>query len=239
MKYTKARYLRSANTALGTLVLLLLVITTGCGNKSDKEVKDVQLNNAMDSFSYAYGLLIAEHAKDKTHWDGINHKAFRQAIMETLKTDSARMMNAQDAKTLLEAYDATMATRYVAAIMEENKSEKGINVTPSGMQYKVISEGKGDLPQLGDSVEFHYDINLHGEPTRWSSREMGKPDRKLFSKEIMLPGIDEALGMMKAGSEWELTLPPSLAFGEKGFQDVPPYSIVEVKLTLIEVYKNN
>lgn len=238
MKFTKAQSLKSTSTAFGLLVLFTMAIFQSCGDKSGK-VKDVELTTEVDSMSYAYGLMVSRFLKDVKHWDGVNHEVFKQAMMDILANDTPMVMDIEYAETTLDKYDEKMSVRYVASTMEENKAKEGVNTLPSNLQYKVISEGSGPVPQLGDSVEIHYEIGLYGEEILYSTRQMGVPQKDLYTNEMMFPGIVEALGKMKAGSEWELTVPPKLAFGETGTRAIPPYSILTVKLTLIEVYKNN
>lgn len=239
MKYTKAQYLRSTNTAFVLAALFVGFLFQNCGDRSGGKVKDVELTSDVDSFSYAYGMMISRFLKDVKHWDGINHEVFEQAVREYLENDSSSVMNEESAESLVNVYDKKMAVRYVANAMEENKAKEGVNTMESGLQYKVISEGEGVQPQLGDSVEIHYDISLYGGEILFSSRQMGQPQKMLYTNEIMFPGMVEALAGMKSGSEWELTVPPKLAFGDQGAQSIPPYSILQVNLTLIEVYKNN
>ena len=98
--------------------------------------------------------------------------------------------------------------------LEENKQKEGVVTLPSGLQYRVIIEGNGPLPRATDTVECHYKGTLIDGTVFDSSYQRGKPET--FQVGGVIQGWIEALQMMKVGSKWELTIPPDLAYGDRG-----------------------
>ena len=85
---------------------------------------------------------------------------------------------------------------------------------PSGLQYRVIVEGDGPMPKATDTVECHYKGSLIDGTVFDSSYQRGQP--ATFQVGGVIQGWIEALQMMKVGSKWELTIPPDLAYGDRG-----------------------
>ena len=98
--------------------------------------------------------------------------------------------------------------------LEANKQKEGVLTLPSGLQYRVIIEGDGPLPKATDTVECHYKGTLIDGTVFDSSYQRGKP--ATFQVGGVIQGWIEALQMMKVGSKWELTIPPDLAYGDRG-----------------------
>ncbi len=98
--------------------------------------------------------------------------------------------------------------------LEENAKKEGVVVTESGLQYEVITVGKGDLPGLTAKVKTHYHGTLVDGTVFDSSYERGQPAE--FPVNGVIAGWTEALQLMPVGSKWKLTIPYSLAYGEQG-----------------------
>ena len=88
------------------------------------------------------------------------------------------------------------------AFLEENKTQEGVVVLPSGLQYKVITAGKGAIPALTDRVKVHYRGTLIDGTEFDSSYKTGQP--ATFGLMGVIPGWTEALAMMPTGSKWML-----------------------------------
>lgn len=109
-----------------------------------------------------------------------------------------------------------------AAFLAENKKKPGIKTldvklpdgTTAEMQYKVITEGTGAIPKSNDTVSVNYRGTLIGGKEFDNSAKRGQPAKLQVNRVVR--GWTEALGMMKAGSKWELYLPPTLAYGDQG-----------------------
>jgi FKBP-type peptidyl-prolyl cis-trans isomerase FklB len=100
------------------------------------------------------------------------------------------------------------------AFLEANKNKKGVTVLPDGLQYKIITEGKGKKPQLSDVVVVNYAGKLINGTEFDSSYKRGEP--ATFPVGAVIPGWVEVLQMMPVGSKWEVYIPSDLAYGEQG-----------------------
>jgi FKBP-type peptidyl-prolyl cis-trans isomerase FklB len=99
------------------------------------------------------------------------------------------------------------------AFLASNKSKPGVVVLPSGLQYKIITAGKGAKPSKEDTVTVDYTGKLINGTVFDSSEKTGKP--ATFKVTQVIPGWTEALQLMPAGSTWELYIPANLAYGER------------------------
>ena len=98
------------------------------------------------------------------------------------------------------------------AFLKGNATKEGVIVLDSGLQYKVIKEGQGKQPALGEMITVHYiGKNIDGA-IFGSSHTTGEGKPEQFKLEKMIPGWLEALPMMKEGAKWELYIPFQLAF---------------------------
>src|SRR5690606_25044837 len=98
--------------------------------------------------------------------------------------------------------------------LEENAKKEGIQALDSGLQYKVITAGKGQSPSAEDTVRVHYTGKLIDGTTFDSSVARGEPAE--FGVSQVIPGWREALQAMKVGDKWMLYIPPQLAYGAQG-----------------------
>jgi FKBP-type peptidyl-prolyl cis-trans isomerase FklB len=95
-----------------------------------------------------------------------------------------------------------------------NKTKEGVVTLPSGLQYKILTEGKGPKPVAGDTVVCQYRGTLIDGTEFDSSYKRGQP--ATFPVSRVIKGWTEALELMPVGSKWELFIPPDLAYGDRG-----------------------
>lgn len=100
------------------------------------------------------------------------------------------------------------------AFLEENKKKEGVKTLPSGLQYKVITEGSGRSPKESDTVTVNYRGTFVDGTEFDSSYKRGEP--ATFPVKGVIPGWVEALPLMKEGAKWQLFIPSGLAYGETG-----------------------
>jgi FKBP-type peptidyl-prolyl cis-trans isomerase len=100
------------------------------------------------------------------------------------------------------------------AFLAANKSKEGVKTTASGLQYKIITEGKGEKPKATDTVKVNYRGTLVDGTEFDSSYKRGEPIT--FPVNGVIPGWTEALQLMPVGSKWQLFIPSNLAYGEQG-----------------------
>ena len=157
-------------------------------------------------------------------------------IIATTYTDN-KMKSVKEA-SLLERFGENKAAG--EKFLEENKAKEGVVTTESGLQYKVITEGKGQVPTSTDKVKVHYKGTLI-DGTEFDSSysrkdKDGNPQPSTFRANQVIKGWTEALTMMPIGSKWELYIPQELAYGSLDKGTIPPFStlIFEVELLSIE-----
>ena len=118
-----------------------------------------------------------------------------------------------------------------------NKSKQGVVTLPDGLQYKVLVKGKGPKPTANDVVTVDYAGKLINGTEFDSSYKRGQPIS--FPVSGVIPGWTEALQMMRVGSTWELYIPASLAYGERGAPPaIGPNETLIFKVNLIDIKKD-
>jgi len=101
------------------------------------------------------------------------------------------------------------------AFLEENKTKDRVNVLASGLQYKVLREGKGmDHPTVSTPCECHYAGRLIDGTEFDSSYKRGSPTT--FAPNQVIKGWTEAMQLMVEGDKWEMYIPWELAYGASG-----------------------
>ena len=120
------------------------------------------------------------------------------------------------------------------AFLKENATKPDIKTTKSGLQYKVIKEGKGAKPLANSEVVVHYEGKLLDGTVFDSSYSHGQP--ATFPLNQVIPGWTEALQLMTEGSTYELYIPPELAYGQFGVPNsIEPNSVLNFKVELIKI----
>lgn len=120
------------------------------------------------------------------------------------------------------------------AFLAENKKKPGVKTLPSGLQYKVLTEGAGKSPKATDSLVAHYRGTLLDGKEFDSSYKRGEP--MTFVLNQMIPGWIEGLQLMKEGAKWQLFIPSTLGWGDRGAgQDIGPNATVMFEVELIKV----
>ena len=120
------------------------------------------------------------------------------------------------------------------AFLKENAKKDSIITTASGLQYKVLVKGDGDVPQLSDKVQVHYEGRLiDGTVFDASAKHGDKPAE--FQPDQVIKGWTEALTMMPVGSKWQLYIPQELAYGERNMGNIKPYSALIFDVELVGI----
>ena len=141
-------------------------------------------------------------------------------------------------KEMMEKQKAMMEKQKEKGIkfLAENKKKEGVKTTDSGLQYIVITEGKGDSPIDDDTVSVDYVGTLIDGTEFDSSYKRGKPVS--FPVNGVIKGWTEALKLMKPGSKLKLFIPSELAYGERGMGGViGPNETLIFEVELKEVKK--
>ncbi|MDH5527057.1 MAG: FKBP-type peptidyl-prolyl cis-trans isomerase [Nitrospirota bacterium] len=202
---------------------------------------EVKLDSVSAKVNYTIGLQVGQGLKA----DGleVNVAAFTQGVQDAVAGGDPKlteeqmreaMMAFQEEQMALMAKAAEENSAAGAAFLAENKKKKGVETTDSGLQYRVITKGKGKKPAATDRVTVHYKGTLIDGTEFDSSYGRGEPTT--FPVNGVIPGWVEALQLMREGATWELYIPSELAYGPRGSGAmIPPNSTLVFKVELLKV----
>ena len=175
----------------------------------------------LDKNNYLAGFLAAVKSNyDQTMMDEAT--AYATAHEEIIK-----------AKALEEKYADNKAAG--EKFLEENKAKEGVQTTASGLQYKIIKEGKGAVPTDSSTVKVNYKGTLIDGTEFDSSYKRNAPAS--FRADQVIKGWTEALTMMPVGSKWELYIPQDLAYGPRNAGQIKPFSTLIFEVELLDIEK--
>jgi FKBP-type peptidyl-prolyl cis-trans isomerase FklB len=207
-------------------------------------VEKAELTTQLDKESYAIGMDIGiSLMRNNVETDP---DVLARAIKDVI-TGQTTQLTDEEAKKLLSDMQKEMAAKKLEqskALAEKNKADgttflaenskkEGIKTLPSGLQYKVISEGMGKPPGITDTVTVQYTGRLIDGTEFDSSHKRGQP--ATFALDGVIKGWTEALQLMNAGSKWEIFIPAELAYGEKGGGPIGPNATLIFDVELISV----
>jgi FKBP-type peptidyl-prolyl cis-trans isomerase FklB len=203
------------------------------------------LKDDREKVSYSIGLDIGSTFK-KQYMD-IDTDVLMRGLKDGL-SGAKPAMTEEEIRTTMSAYSKSMMekqaerTKQAGAanlekgqkFLEENKSKEGVKTTASGLQYKVIKEGNGASPKETDTVVTNYRGTTIDGKEFDSSYKRNEP--ATFPVNRVIKGWTEALQMMKPGSKYQLFIPSTLAYGERGAgQDIGPNETLLFDVELLEV----
>lgn len=137
-------------------------------------------------------------------------------------------------KTLIKQYGANKAAG--EKFLAQNKKKGGVVTLPSGLQYKIIKEGKGAIPTDTTTVKVQYEGRLINDSVFESSYKNGQGPVTMVPGQ-MIPGWTQALTRMPEGSVWEVYIPQELAYGSRDAGPIKPFSTLIFKIELVKVGK--
>ncbi|PLX82307.1 MAG: hypothetical protein C0617_14365 [Desulfuromonas sp.] len=207
----------------GTLGILLLA--SGCV----AEDKKIELKDQNDKVSYAIGLSMGrDFEKQEIE---VVPAIIAKGIKDGLSGAEALMTDEEIKETQLAFQEEVVAKQTARvenmktenkekgeAFLAENKEKEGVVTLESGLQYKVIEEGTGATPKVSETVTVNYKGTLIDGTEFDSSYKRGEPVS--FPVGGVIPGWTEALQLMKEGAKWQLFIPATLAYGERGAGNV-------------------
>ena len=156
------------------------------------------------------------------------------------------VVSVEDARTYVETHTEAIKAKALEAkygenkaagikFLEENKTKEGVITTESGLQYKVIKAGNGEIPTKESSVKVNYKGTLIDGTEFDSSYKRNAP--ATFRADQVIKGWTEALTMMPVGSKWELYIPQELAYGARNAGQIKPFSTLIFEVELLEIEK--
>lgn len=203
----------------------------------------------LEKHSYAMGVLLAGDIKRQLSRGNYEHdpevviKAFGEALRgrPTAITDgeaniilrnySTELRKKADEKRKEDGEKAKVAGE---AFLAANKSKPGVQVTPSGLQYKLLKAAGGVKPKGDDIVEVHYRGALVDGTEFDSSHSRGQPAS--FGLNRVIKGWTEGLQLMSVGSKYQFVIPSDLAYGQNGSPPkIPPHSTLVFEVELLSV----
>lgn len=203
------------------LILATSVAAATLFLNSTATAEEVDLSTDNQKFSYGVGLQIGQSISRQNV--KVDQDALLLAIKDALNGQEPRI-SLEELQRVMEVEEKKIQQQQAAAadknlqlgqaFLAENKKRDGIKTTASGLQYRVINEGKGAKPKTSDTVSVHYKGTLIDGREFDSSHRRNEP--ATFPVNGVIQGWKEALPMMAEGSKWEIFVPSDLAYGAKG-----------------------
>jgi FKBP-type peptidyl-prolyl cis-trans isomerase len=228
---------------LAVSVSLLAISLAACQSGGSKDVK---LGSKNDTTSYAIGRTVGFNIRRDSI--ALSNDAFMRGVLDAWADSSHQLLTDEACQSALIALRHEMSEKQAEiakasaakgraegeAFLAKNAKEPGVKVTPSGLQYKVIKEGKGKRPGANSNVVVHYRGRLLDGKVFDSSYEKGEP--VTFPLANMIKGWVEGLQLMTPGSKYEFYIPAELAWGDAGAgAQIPPGSVVVFEVDLFSV----
>ncbi|MDR0938415.1 MAG: FKBP-type peptidyl-prolyl cis-trans isomerase [Mediterranea sp.] len=159
---------------------------------------------------------------------------------QVMNLDSARQylqtkMEAVQARSIEEKY-ADWKKQNVD-FLESNKTKEGVVTTPSGLQYKILVKGNGEIPTDSSKVQVSYRGMLI-DSTEFDSSYKRNPPTTTFRANQVIKGWTEALTMMPVGSKWQLYIPQDIAYGARDMGNIKPFSTLIFDVELVGIEKD-
>ena len=213
-----------------------------CNQNSTK----VELKTAEDSLSYAIGMRLYDmYTSDRLNND--TDSTIVKAAFNDMVNGNAILTEEQEEQVIMQFFtkkqeeqQKEQAKQYESIKAEgenflaENAKRPEVKTTESGLQYEVITEGKGKKPAATDVVKVHYRGTTIDGTVFDSSYDRGEPAE--FPLNRVIAGWTEGLQLMSVGSKYKLYIPYQLGYGERGAgQDIKPYSALIFDVELLEI----
>jgi len=216
----------------------------------------INLNSKKDK-AYQAGIQIGQQISGEM-FEGMSRQLFGNDSTQTLSKDNflagfiaavknGAVVTMEDAQTYVREHTEAIKAKVLEEkygenkaagekFLAENKTKEGVVTTESGLQYKVIKAGKGEIPTKESTVKVNYKGTLIDGTEFDSSYKRNAPAS--FRADQVIKGWTEALTMMPVGSKWELYIPQELAYGarETGGQ-IKPFSTLIFEVELLEIEK--
>jgi FKBP-type peptidyl-prolyl cis-trans isomerase FklB len=201
----------------------------------------------MDKLSYSIGSDLGKNFKRQGI--DINSTVMAKGIQDGM-TGGTLLLTEQQMKDVLNKFQKDLMAKRTAefnkkseenktkgdAFLIQNKAKSGVVTLADGLQYKIITTGKGAKPTKEDTVTVEYKGQLINGEVFDSTEKSGKP--ATFKLSQVIPGWTEALQLMTAGSTWEIYVPANLAYGSRSVGGpIGPNETLIFNIHLISVKK--
>jgi len=193
----------------------------------------------MEKISYALGVSLGNNLKN-SGFSQIDTQRLTDGIRHVIKGEPLDMSLNEAQKIVNEYLQQLQKQTFENNIREgkefltNNAKRPGVKTTASGLQYEVLTRGKGAIPKASDTVKVHYHGTLISGKVFDSSVQRGEP--ATFGVTQVIQGWVEALQLMSAGSKWKLYIPSELAYGERGAgQLIGPHTCLIFEVELLDI----
>jgi FKBP-type peptidyl-prolyl cis-trans isomerase FklB len=223
------------------MLAFMMVISAGAQQNQPHGAPQTQ----DDKVSYAIGVQVAEGIKSQDI--KVNPEMVAEGLRDALSGSKLKLSTEDIGAAIVaiqqmmkqkadEARTAAIEKNKTAgeAFLADNAKKEGIVSLPDGLQYKIVTAGTGKKPADDDTVVCQYRGTLLDGTEFDSSYGRGPA---VFAVKDVIPGFREAVKLMPVGSKWQVFIPSSLAYGEKGAGDAiePDATLIfEVELVSIQ-----
>jgi len=200
-----------------------------------------ELQSLDERMSYIAGMQMGQQME--AQGIPLDRKAFMMGMEDAMAGNQPRLTREEVQQTLTAYHERRQAeTKAMAetnkkageAFLAKNRTQPGVKVTDSGLQYQILAEGKGASPSAADTVVVNYRGTLLDGSEFDSSYKRGQP--ATFPVNGVIPGWQEALQMMKEGAKWKIFVPANLAYGERGAgASIGPNATLTFEVELLEI----
>ncbi len=225
------------------IVKLMTVVAISAMTIMTATAQKSKLATSEDSLSYALG--VANYKYYVADSINISTKMFTKGMTDASKDKS--LMNDTAASAFIVSYmqrreRARLMAEYseqieaATAYLEENGKKDGVVTLPSGLQYRIVTQGSGAMPGPEDNVKVHYTGTTIDGTKFDSSYDRGEPAQ--FRVSNVIRGWVEGLQLMHEGTKMMLYIPSNLAYGERGAGNIiKPFETLIFEVELLEVIK--
>lgn len=193
----------------------------------------------MEKISYALGISLGHNLKN-SGFEALSYQKLADGIRDVMQGDKLDM-SIQEAQGLINDYFQQLQEKAYEQNIKEGKSflaenarRPEVKTTASGLQYEILTEGNGNIPNASDRVQVHYHGTLINGNVFDSSVNRGEP--ATFGVTQVIQGWVEALQLMPVGSKWKLYIPSELAYGAQGAgQSIAPHTTLVFEVELLAI----
>ena len=236
----------------------LLLFSCSSESNVSKEVDNEPIVTFQDSLSYITGVNIGQNLPEteinhdllieglQDFWDNTEPRINAPSRLEVLRAFNIQnseiereLMRSLSEKSKKMSRENKMAGQ---EFLEKNKYNEGVRVfSRSQIQYKVLEEGSGRIPDFDDAVVVHYNGYLIDGTKFDSSYDRGEP--ATFALNGVIQGWQQILQKMPVGSKWKVFIPENLGYGiagvykdaKKGEYIIPPSSTLVFDIELLSI----
>jgi len=217
------------------LAISMVIWGVGCdGGKTPKTDKE--------KYSYAIGYQFAKNLKSQSV--DFDAGAMKRAIADVESGKEPALSEQETQAVMQKMYEernnkmkqeGEANLKKGQEFLAANKDKEGVKTTPTGLQYKVVSEGSGAKAKEGDTVVVHYKGTLTDGTEFDSSYKRNEPIEFPLRKGALIDGWIEGLQLMNKGAKYQFFIPAELAYGDRGRPSIPPNSVLLFDVELVDI----